>query len=125
MVRPDVGVGSDVAYGVIQQADGKLVVAGSSSRGGNNNFSLVRLNTNGTFDTTFDVDGKVVIAVSQSNDRGYSVIQQTDGKLVLAGYSDSGTSDDFSLVRLNADRSLDVRVRPRWNTCGACVNFCQ
>jgi uncharacterized delta-60 repeat protein len=37
-----------------------------------------------------------------------SVIQQADGKLVVAGYSWNGSNDDFALVRYNADGSLDT-----------------
>src|SRR6478752_2252117 len=39
------------------------------------------------------------------NDFANSVIQQTDGKLVAAGYSHtaSGNNDDFALVRYNSD----------------------
>jgi hypothetical protein len=41
---------------------------------------------------------------------GYSVIQQADGKLVVAGYSYNGSNDDVALVRYNADGSLDTRL---------------
>jgi hypothetical protein len=39
---------------------------------------------------------------------GYSVIQQADGKLVVAGYSHNGSNDDVALVRYNEDGSLDT-----------------
>jgi uncharacterized delta-60 repeat protein len=93
---------------VIQQADGKLVVAGYSDNGGNYDFALVRYNADGSLDTGFDGDGKVTTDIGASNDVGYSVIQQADGKLVVAGYSYNGSSYDFALVRYNADGSLDA-----------------
>ena len=70
----------DSGFCVIQQSDGKLVVSGKS----NNSFALVRYNLDGTLDTTFDGDGKLTIDFGMS-DAGYSVIQQSDGKLVVAG----------------------------------------
>jgi uncharacterized delta-60 repeat protein len=93
---------------VIQQADGKLVVAGYSWNGSNDDVALVRYNTDGSLDTGFDGDGKVTTAIGTGYDEGYSVIQQADGKLVVAGTSYNGSSNDFALVRYNADGSLDA-----------------
>jgi uncharacterized delta-60 repeat protein len=42
------------------QADGKIVVVGTSAA----NFALARFNTDGTLDTSFDSDGKVTTDVS-------------------------------------------------------------
>jgi uncharacterized delta-60 repeat protein len=98
----------DEGYSVIQQADGKLVVAGYSYNGSNYDFALVRYNADGSLDTGFDGDGKVTTDIGGSNDYGYSVIQQSDGKLVVAGTSYNGSNYDFALVRYNADGSLDA-----------------
>ena len=97
---------------VIQQIDGKLVVAGTSENRGNGydlNFGLIRLNSDGSLDHAFGIDGKQVIQVGPSYDYVNSVFQQTDGKLVIAGtsYSSDLRSSDFSLVRLNGDGNLD------------------
>jgi uncharacterized delta-60 repeat protein len=107
--------GNATGQDVIQQADGKLVVAGSSlttnnyySNHNNSDFALVRYNVDGTLDTTFDGDGKLTTAIGAGNDYGRSVIQQADGKLVVAGYSDNGSNSDFALVRYNVDGSLDT-----------------
>ena len=102
---------TDVCKSVALQSDGKIVLAGYSiGVSGENGFSLVRLNTNGSLDTSFDDDGKVIVPVgTSSNDVGYSVAMQSDGKLVLAGYS-TGTSGnlDFSLIRLHSNGSMDT-----------------
>lgn len=42
------------------QSDGKIVAAGA----GNGNFAVMRLNTNATYDTSFDGDGKVITDVT-------------------------------------------------------------
>ena len=47
----------DVAYGVAIQADGKIVVAGSSRSQGR--FALARYDSDGTLDASFGVNGKV------------------------------------------------------------------
>ena len=107
-VTTAIGGSDDVGYSVIQQADGKLVVAGYSHNGSDSDVALVRYNADGSLDTGFDGDGKVTTAIGGSYDAGYSVIQQSDGKLVVAGYSWNGSNDDFALVRYNADGSLDA-----------------
>ena len=56
------GASQDYGYSVAVQSDGKIVVAGSSSNGSNDDFAVARYNTNGTLDTSFDGDGKVTTA---------------------------------------------------------------
>jgi uncharacterized delta-60 repeat protein len=104
-----IGTGTDdYSYSVIQQTDGKLLVAGYSKNGSNKDFALVRYNSNGSLDTTFSGDGKLTTAIGAGDDEGHSVIQQSDGKLVVAGSSFNGTNNDFALVRYNLNGSLDT-----------------
>ncbi len=94
----------DTGYSVIQQSDEKLVVAGSS----NGDFALVRYNKDGTLDASFDEDGKLVTDLNNySSDTGRCVIQQTDGKLVIAGGINNWIEPHFALVRYNNDGTLD------------------
>ena len=97
----------DVARDIIQQADGKLVVVGMSTFA-NNDIIAVRYNSNGSLDTTFDTDGKVNINVLAGDDDGASVIQQTDGKLVIGGSAIAGIDTDLALVRLTSTGALDT-----------------
>ena len=90
--------GSDAARSVAIQSDGKIVVAGYSNNGSNDDFALVRYNTDGTLDTSFDSDGKVTTAIGSSNEVAFSVAIQSDGKIVVAGYRCDGGCD-FALVR--------------------------
>ena len=77
-------------YASAIQADNKIVVAGSYDYSPNKNFLVIRYNTNGSLDTTFDYDGKVKTPVGVVTDRGYSVAIQIDGKIVVAGESWGG-----------------------------------
>jgi uncharacterized delta-60 repeat protein len=101
------GSGIDRAYSVIQQSDGKLVMAGVSHNGSNNDFALVRYNSDGSLDTAFSDDGQLSTALGLGADMATSVIQQADGKLVVAGDSKNGIYPTFALVRYNSDGSLD------------------
>jgi uncharacterized delta-60 repeat protein len=98
-VTTAIGGGDDVGYSVIQQADGKLVAAGYSHNGSDSDVALVRYNADGSLDTGFDGDGKVTTAIGAGDDYGRSVIQQADGKLVVAGHSSNGNNYDVALVR--------------------------
>jgi hypothetical protein len=50
----------------------------------------------------FDGDGKVTTAIGAGDDYGRSVIQQADGKLVVAGHSSNGNNYDVALVRYDS-----------------------
>ncbi len=106
----DIGVGSsDFGKSLTIQPDGKILVAGSIYDGSSNGFAIVRYNTDGSLDTNFNGTGKLVTDIGTgTNDSGYSVTVQPDGKIVVAGYSFSGSSYDFAVVRYNANGSLDT-----------------
>ena len=75
-------------------------------------FSLSNLQSpawaaDGDLDTTFGTGGKVTTAIG-SFDSAYSVVLQSDGKIVAAGYSYNGSNYDFAVVRYNIDGSLDT-----------------
>ncbi len=97
------GERNDYAYSVAIQSDGKIVAVGVT--GGD--FALVRYNTDGTLDTSFNFLGRVIIDLGSSHDYAQSVAIQSDGKIVAAGYSWNGSSEDFALVRCSTDGSLD------------------
>jgi uncharacterized delta-60 repeat protein len=96
------------AYDIAVQSDGKIVLAGRSYNGTNYDFALARYNTNGSLDTTFDTDGKVITPIGSSADFAYDIAIQSDGKIVLAGESYNGTDYDFALARYNTNGSLDA-----------------
>jgi uncharacterized delta-60 repeat protein len=108
-VISDFGSGSDLANSVVIQADGKIVVAGYTPQPGTGaDFALVRYNSDGSLDTTFDGDGKVTTDFGLSSDEGLSVAIQADGKILVVGSSfQSGIGRDFALARYNVDGSLD------------------
>jgi uncharacterized delta-60 repeat protein len=83
------------------------VVAGETSDWGvSADFALARYLTDGTLDTSFGVDGKVVTTFSGFSD-ATSVVLQNDGKIVAAGQVEGGDSYDFALARYRPDGSLD------------------
>ena len=105
-VSTAIGAGTDFVKSVASQSDGKIVVAGYSDNGSNEDFAVVRYNTDGSLDTSFDTDGKVSTAIGAGE--ALSIALQSDGKIVVAGNSYNGSNDDFAVVRYNTDGSLDT-----------------
>jgi len=98
---------NDVVFSMLQQADGKLFVAGFSNNGASDDFAVARYEADGTLDTTFNSNGKQRNSVGSGDDRGLSVIRQTDGNYVVAGYSTTNGDEDIALVRYLPDGKLD------------------
>lgn len=101
--------GQDKAYCVAIQTNGKIIVVGhSSSTITGKDFTVIRYNSEGTLDNTFGTNGVVTSDLQTgSDDVAYSVAVQTDGKIILAGYSDNGSNKEAALVRYNDDGTLD------------------
>jgi uncharacterized delta-60 repeat protein len=99
------------AEDVAIQTDGKLVIVGSATGPDmTDDYGVVRLNADGTPDSTFGSNGFVRISFDENFDELAScVVIQSDGKIVVAGSVELGTAGwDFGIVRLNANGTLDA-----------------
>lgn len=100
----------DQIHGLALQPDGRIVVGGFGGRTSSlGHFALARYNSDGSLDTSFDTDGKVTTAIG-FNAKAYALALQTDGKIILAGFSQavSGGPSRITLARYNANGSLDT-----------------
>jgi uncharacterized delta-60 repeat protein len=104
-VTTQVGTADSKAYGLALQADGKIVLAGDASNGANRDFALVRYNADGSLDTSFSGDGKVVVPLAGDNvARAVAVDVNGIVTTILA----AGTSAaDFAITRFNSNGTLD------------------
>ena len=104
------------AYDFAIQTDGKIVVAGRGYYTGSaETFVLKRYNTNGSLDNTFGNAGIVTTSIGEYGSHANGIAIQTDGKIVLAGKSQTSGNFPpyvFALTRYNTNGSLD-------NTFGA------
>ncbi|MCP4387206.1 MAG: hypothetical protein GY802_02845, partial [Gammaproteobacteria bacterium] len=108
-VISDLSGNDDKGYAAALQADGKIVVAGYSNNGVDNDFMLARYDTDGSLDTSFGGgDGFTTTAIGSGDDIARSLALQADGKIVLAGQSSNGSNDDFAYARYNSDGTLDT-----------------
>ena len=92
--------GTEEAWGIALQRDGKIVAAGSSC-GNGCDFALARYRSDGSVDTSFSGDGKVLTDFVGLDDVAYAVaIQPDDGKIVAIGYAHTfGVITSFALAR--------------------------
>ena len=89
IVTTEVGSSGNFAQALAIQGDGKIVVAGYSSNGSNNDFALVRYTPDGTIDSTFGSNGKIITPIGTYHDHIIDVVIQSDGKIVACGISNS------------------------------------
>lgn len=97
---------SDAANAIVQQADGKLLVAGAVTdySGGGLKYAMVRYNTNGSFDSSFGVNGwRFGTAGSDHPLLGL----QNDSKIILGTYIDNLDSSKFVAIRYSTDGDID------------------
>jgi uncharacterized delta-60 repeat protein len=86
----DFGGFSDFCYDMALQSDGKIILAGAAGvTAANPDFLAIRLNANGSLDSTFGNQGIVKIEINTGEDYAKSLVIQPDGKIVLAGYSNT------------------------------------
>ncbi len=111
----------DAIRGVAVQPDGRIVAAGVTfedevSLRPNGDFMLARYTTAGDPDFTFGLGGVVTTDFGDgSYDELYALILQPDGRMLVAGVTDSGGgpgvlfgADDLALARYTATGLLDA-----------------
>ena len=96
------GFNNGNVFAIAVQPDGKILVGGNfTTFNGVTQNRIVRLNTNGTKDTTF------IVGTGFNNNLG-QILLQPDGKILISGYFSSynGVAKNI-LIRLNQDGSID------------------
>lgn len=104
----DLGSDSDRAWDLALQADGRIVVTGSTHSGGNDyDPFLVRLTTAGALDASFNGTGILVTDVGTEDGSAVGVAVQPDGRIVQAGYASAGGIYTGYVRRYLADGTVD------------------
>ena len=102
------GGGDEANDVMIDPLDGKIVAGGFAQPDSALRFALARFNSNGSVDSGFGTSGKVITqigTVSLNHTQGRAVALQTDGKIVLAGATQSVR---FGLARYLASGAPDT-----------------
>jgi uncharacterized delta-60 repeat protein len=100
---------SDGARTLVIQPDGKVIVGGwYTPKSGNDDFALIRRNIDGSLDASFGTGGIVKTSFGNKSDVIVAAALQSNGKIVVGGWSTSGSSLVFALARYNANGTLDT-----------------
>jgi uncharacterized delta-60 repeat protein len=94
------------AAAVAVQADGAIVAAGRSVRGGDSRFAVARYLADGSPDLSFGGDGRVVTNITLKTDFATALAIQTDGAIVAVGRAGGGYGR-FAAVRYLPNGALD------------------
>lgn len=106
------------------QPDGKILLTGLIYFNTTKyDLVLLRLSANGAPDNTFGTSGKVVTTLSTNNqayEQGNAIAVQSDGKIVVAARIANAGPTVFSVVRYNANGSIDT---PFGTSGSTSINF--
>lgn len=98
---------------IVRQADGKFVLTGIANGGATTDCAVMRINADGSPDSSYSFDGLREIDVAGGDDRCYGIALQSDGKTVLSGESEpSGEDSKFFVARLRTDGEFDTSFGP-------------
>jgi uncharacterized delta-60 repeat protein len=96
-----------VAYGVMLDASGKIVIVGSTVINAVAYVVVARITTAGALDTTFGMNG-VVLSSFEGGCSGYAMVIQSDGKIVVTGAVVKDNDVYMPLIRYNTNGTLDT-----------------
>ena len=107
VVTIDFNNDDDQVKDIAIQSNGKILLIGAIKNAGFNEMAVVRLNSGGSLDTTFNHTG-IVTQPYGYHSYGKSVLTLETGQIIAAGSTIIDTDYDLMLVRYNSDGSLDT-----------------
>jgi len=109
----DLTGGNDFASKVIPQSDNSFLISGTTNGGAN--IFVMKFTSGLILDNTFDSDGVIVTNLNgASTETAGGIALQTDGKILVSGYTNAGGTTDFFVARYTTAGVLDVT----FNTVG-------
>ena len=106
------GSNSDIEYSLAIDKNGKILLGGycRDTTISKYAFCIARFKPDGSLDNTFGTSGSgyIIQPICTSHDTGYSLKIQPDDNILLGGYCDNGSNNDFCVARFNSNGSLDT-----------------
>jgi uncharacterized delta-60 repeat protein len=104
----DFADGPDQARALAIQEDGKIVLAGQATIGGNPDFALARYKSTGRLHLAFGEGGKTTTEFVGGADAANAIAILPNGKILAAGFTWTGGDPDFALARYLPTGALDA-----------------
>ena len=104
---------ADVAYAHLRQPDGKLLMVGRSASAASagaqtpNDYALLRLNADGTRDTGFGSDGRVIVDLGGVNEQLTDIELLPDGRILVVGFGGTVNATDAVFMRFTPNGAAD------------------
>jgi uncharacterized delta-60 repeat protein len=106
-VTTDCGSDDDQSKSITIDANGKILVAGTTIVNGQRDFTVVRYDASGNLDTSFGTGGKFTTDLGGDDD-ARSLTIELSGKILIGGTININGSNDTAIVRLTPDGKLDT-----------------
>ncbi|MCA9060056.1 MAG: hypothetical protein KDA85_16225, partial [Planctomycetaceae bacterium] len=102
-----IGAGDDTAAAIQLQSDRRILVAGSSFNGVDQQAVVVRYLADGTLDTGFGIAGVAIANAAPGHEAVSEVLIQNDGRILLTGSTENGANHDIFTARFHANGTTD------------------
>ncbi len=103
--KAHIAAGFAFASGSALQNDGKLIITGTVAK----KLFIMRLNTDGGYDSTFNGNGLVVLDIPNSAHESFNdVAVLPNGQIIAVGSVSRGDHTELLAMRFNSDGSLDT-----------------
>ncbi|MCX5923099.1 MAG: hypothetical protein NTU89_00880 [Candidatus Dependentiae bacterium] len=103
-----IGSGNSGAYGITIDSDGKIVLAGYYNNESNYLFAVARYTSDGDLDTSFGTAGITTTQIGSGDSGAFGVRIDSDGNIVVVGYSYNGPNYLFAVARYTSAGILDT-----------------
>ena len=108
LTTPIAGAPYAVARSLVIDPDGRIVAGGWGTTDNGEAFVLTRYNVNGSLDSSFSADGKLMGAVGPSPNYANSIAIDAAGRIVAAGSRFTAPYSEFTVMRFERDGSVDA-----------------
>ena len=105
-VTTDLNESFDCGNSIAINDNNQIYMCGSTSREDSINFALVKYNTDGSLDSSFGNNGKIITDFYERNDVAKTIKIDLDGNIIVAGSSKISENSDFALAKYNPNGIL-------------------
>jgi uncharacterized delta-60 repeat protein len=90
------------------QSNNKILIGYQVVNPNSRDFGITRYNEDASLDLSFGVDGRMSTDLSNTTDIPFSILIQDDDKIILSGFSDSGSNRNYTIVRFCYNGTIDT-----------------